>query len=268
MQVAVSRNGRRDSNATCPRLRDETPCGYCFSRWATGYDHIIPWVYGGTEERSNLYPSCRRCNSILGSKIFASLQEKREYVRSWLIEQGEWYNYDDSVPVLPETVSTQPPSSILLPEVPMGRVDTKEGRVRVSEAWSPEASRRWSPSKTRRCFSCRIVFEFRDDWHYICQPTCERLTQTRIRMLNIRDAIAKSPSKKLVRALSDCINEWLSINTLPLTDAGAKIYSFASWPDKCDRCGLRAYRHPRFAHPARLYVVARMCSGDYYSLWS
>lgn len=57
-----------------------TPCGYCFSEWATGWDHLIPRVAGGHGTKDNLYPSCKRCNSILGSRIFASIEEKRDYV--------------------------------------------------------------------------------------------------------------------------------------------------------------------------------------------
>jgi hypothetical protein len=39
---------------------------------------------------SNLYDCCGRCNSILGPRVFDSIEAKREYVRAWLINHGEW----------------------------------------------------------------------------------------------------------------------------------------------------------------------------------
>lgn len=94
------------------RSRDrKTPCGYCFQEWATGYDHLIPRSHGGGNSRSNLYPCCKHCNSILSNLIFDSIEEKREYARRRLIKRGEW-----KVPEVWEGVPESPPSSsILLP---------------------------------------------------------------------------------------------------------------------------------------------------------
>lgn len=58
-----------------------TPCGYCFKRWARCWDHIIPWSAGGLSDQDNLMPSCRGCNGLLSDKVFTSIEEKREYVR-------------------------------------------------------------------------------------------------------------------------------------------------------------------------------------------
>lgn len=62
----------------------ETPCGYCFENWATGYDHLVPVSQGGQNNEENLYPSCLRCNRIASNKLFATIEEKREYVQTKL----------------------------------------------------------------------------------------------------------------------------------------------------------------------------------------
>src|SRR3954469_8690012 len=72
------------------KVPPHTPCGYCFSEWATGWDHLIPWSYRPDDSPINLYPSCKRCNCLLYNTMFATLREKREYVRKELISRGEW----------------------------------------------------------------------------------------------------------------------------------------------------------------------------------
>lgn len=62
------------------RIPKYTPCGYCFSQWATVWDHIIPFSYGGRTIDDNLYPSCRACNAIASDKVFDSIEEKRNYI--------------------------------------------------------------------------------------------------------------------------------------------------------------------------------------------
>lgn len=269
MQVEVSRNGRRDGRLTCPATRGEIPCGYCFSRWATGYDHLIPWSYGGTGEQSNLYPCCRRCNSILGAKIFDSLQEKREYVRNWLIERGEWYNETstpDPMPVLQSSVPAEPPSKILLPEMPMGRVDVKESRVCSSQAWSTEAPRRWQPGTTRRCKSCQIVFECPSDPRPICETACRERMSIRREWLELRYYTRRPFSRATKARLADYAQRWLSITPLPLMPNESDVWAFSSWPDKCDICERRAHLHPKFASSKHLLIVNRVCSGGFYHL--
>lgn len=70
-----------------PKLVKKTPCGYCFEFWAVCYDHIVPVCHGGSNRKSNLYPSCKRCNSLLGGQLFSSLDEKRAYIRSILCKR-------------------------------------------------------------------------------------------------------------------------------------------------------------------------------------
>lgn len=80
----------------------DMPCGYCFSNPATGYDHLVPWSYRPDNSDGNLYPSCKRCNGIAGNMIFGTLEAKREYVRSRLVERGEW-----GLQELPESSGTE-----------------------------------------------------------------------------------------------------------------------------------------------------------------
>lgn len=51
-------------------------CFYC-GRIATEIDHVVPVSKGGTGERSNLVPACRRCNSRKGSKSQAEFLRTR-----------------------------------------------------------------------------------------------------------------------------------------------------------------------------------------------
>ena len=101
-----------------------TPCGYCFSSWATCWDHIIPYVYGGATIEDNLYPSCRRCNSILSDKVFDSLEEKREYIREELIRRNEWDKPPNGrVPHLRDYVPKKKlPTKVLPPKVQIQRL--------------------------------------------------------------------------------------------------------------------------------------------------
>ncbi len=69
--------------AWTPRSSTETPCGYCFSRWATSVDHMVPRAFRVDNRPQNLMPACRYCNSILGAKVFDSIDQRRAYVRAW-----------------------------------------------------------------------------------------------------------------------------------------------------------------------------------------
>lgn len=62
--------------------RDDGMCQYC-GESAAAIDHVNPVSLGGTSEPSNLALACQRCNSKLGNKPFASIQEKR----SWILSQ-------------------------------------------------------------------------------------------------------------------------------------------------------------------------------------
>ena len=68
----------------------DTPCGYCFQEWATTWDHIKPISQGGDNREDNLYPACRRCNSLLQDHTFPTMEERREWVRNELINRNEW----------------------------------------------------------------------------------------------------------------------------------------------------------------------------------
>jgi 5-methylcytosine-specific restriction endonuclease McrA len=75
---------------TTRRIPKDTPCGYCFDRWATTWDHLLPVSYRLDNSLPNLHPACRRCNNLLSNTMFEKVEEKREYVRTKLTEQGKW----------------------------------------------------------------------------------------------------------------------------------------------------------------------------------
>lgn len=131
MQVNLPRTNRHKQNLAPPKLRSLIPCGYCFQEWASGYDHIIPWIAGGTNDPNNLHPSCLRCNLLLGSTIFNSLKEKKEYVRNKLIDSREWI-----MPDMPENILEEEASNILQSEMQVGSLaeetDRKCKRCEVS----------------------------------------------------------------------------------------------------------------------------------------
>lgn len=83
------------------RIPPWTPCGYCFQEWANTWDHIKPISDNGRHSKSNLYPSCRRCNSILQNRQFETMAERREYVKQRLIERGEWQSADNGEELRP-----------------------------------------------------------------------------------------------------------------------------------------------------------------------
>lgn len=45
------------------------PCCICGSRKDVYIDHIVSVSQGGSDERSNLQPLCRRCNDVKGSLL-------------------------------------------------------------------------------------------------------------------------------------------------------------------------------------------------------
>ncbi len=118
---------RRSTGAEIP---PNMPCGYCFSRWATQWDHLMPYAHGGLTEAGNLYPSCRRCNMMLGHKVFGSIEEKRDYARSVLVAAGQWQGgfATRDLPDLQEPVSTDTAPEILQPEVSVELVAPPKNR--------------------------------------------------------------------------------------------------------------------------------------------
>ncbi len=153
MRVPVSRNRKRRC-VSGSRLAD-TPCGYCFSRWATGYDHILPWSAGGLDLMPNLYPCCRRCNSILGSQIFKTLEEKREYVRTWLIQHGKWDTAE--VSSVPEPIYQEAPPDLLQRQVSVECLAPTKNTGPTPKGFivCPGCDERFRPS-THRQFFCSV----------------------------------------------------------------------------------------------------------------
>ena len=165
----------------CGRIKPGTICGYCFQRFATGYDHLVPISYGGgiVHSASNLYPSCGRCNSILGNLIFPTVEAKREYVRQKLIKKRKW-NLPELQPLIFEDSTA---SEVLLCTLPMAVLERKpsEGSALINrnkktqEAVSgpqrPKRSVIWKPCE--QCGHQLRVRKTNQARHY-CSERCAR----------------------------------------------------------------------------------------------
>lgn len=59
--------------------RDGYRCGYC-GEVANTVDHLIPQSYRKNDRPENLMAACRVCNNLGSNFIFATFEEKREYI--------------------------------------------------------------------------------------------------------------------------------------------------------------------------------------------
>ncbi len=158
--------------------RDGTPCGYCFSEWATGWDHLIPVSHGGNNSKANRYPSCGRCNSILYNKIFDSVGEKREYVRQALIQKGDW-----DVRELPAAVHQDSVlEKVLFISLQMGSLGPKK-----SKADDPDR-----PKTDSRCWNCHTPYvSYLGIDLAFCSRRCKRFWPSVYRRIKRREKIER-----------------------------------------------------------------------------
>ena len=64
-------------------------CAYCGIELNKGWhiDHIIPKIYGGTNDLDNLNPSCKYCNNY---KCHSQLETFRAYLKQMVNEKHEY----------------------------------------------------------------------------------------------------------------------------------------------------------------------------------
>lgn len=75
------RNYRERKKAAASNLK----CSYCGST-ATGFDHVVPLIKGGTADESNLVPCCQWCNSAKQDRDLADfLNRNRDRVKDDLV---------------------------------------------------------------------------------------------------------------------------------------------------------------------------------------
>lgn len=75
-----------------PLQDSESCCVYC-GDWYECRDHFIPVSWASvyrTYHVNNLVHSCRKCNSILGDKVFGSMEERSQYVLEEYEERTQW----------------------------------------------------------------------------------------------------------------------------------------------------------------------------------
>lgn len=129
-----------------PRIRKLVPCGYCFEEWASGYDHILPVFRGGTNKKSNLYPACRRCNSLASAIEFKSLDEKRDYIRAKLKERNEWHTADQMLKLRESLPAEEKTPDLLFRTVPMERVERKKPAPKTNAECAICRGKYWKPA--------------------------------------------------------------------------------------------------------------------------
>lgn len=55
-------------------------CFWCREEPATCIDHCIPYSWDQNNDIDNLVPACITCNALAGSKMFESVEHKRQYI--------------------------------------------------------------------------------------------------------------------------------------------------------------------------------------------
>lgn len=70
-------------------------CGYCLSRqrYVLGpleIEHLVPKALGGTDDRSNLWLSCRLCNQYKATQVRAADPVTRRSVRLYNPRRQRW----------------------------------------------------------------------------------------------------------------------------------------------------------------------------------
>lgn len=101
-----------------PLIKRNTPCGYCFERWAKIWDCFLA-------ENGEFYPACLRCNSMLKHRKFSTIEEKRDYARKILIESEQWRG---TMPDMQADIQEKSASGLLHAEVSLGSVAPKKNR--------------------------------------------------------------------------------------------------------------------------------------------
>ena len=58
----------------------QSRCAAC-GRWGVVIDHIVPVRQGGTNDRENLQPLCKRCNAIKGGRLMTNDESANRLVQ-------------------------------------------------------------------------------------------------------------------------------------------------------------------------------------------
>lgn len=68
------------------RLKGTERCEYC-GMTATVLDHVVPWAFSHmrgerkTNNKRDVIPACRECNSLASDTVFETIEEKREFIQ-------------------------------------------------------------------------------------------------------------------------------------------------------------------------------------------
>ena len=140
-------------------LADNPLCNWGCGRMATEADHIVPYVLGGSNDISNLTPSCKPCNAsrgaVLGNQLrkgrheaIAAAQEQPPKVVKRKRTNDESYVTNNNSPANPTPItsfftdenSPAPVASNRISSKPQSVAQTGDDRPRL-ETITPEAAR-------------------------------------------------------------------------------------------------------------------------------
>lgn len=71
------------------RRRDGGRCRYC-GTLGSCLDHVFPHSKGGADTMENLVLACERCNTLVGARVFATFEAKRD----WILAHRDLFDSD------------------------------------------------------------------------------------------------------------------------------------------------------------------------------
>lgn len=175
------------------RSKENPPkrCFYC-GGIADTRDHVIPVAFTSLTRKNVGYrgkcvPCCRRCNSILGDKVFDSLEERRNYVVDKLLmelrKQTIIPNDEqpiESLPVEENTKSIKPAKKITISKVKTFEIT---------------------------CLTCGIVYAATRRWQRFCSNECRRKFHRTKNLLENRVEKLETIMRDFLKAFREAFGE-------------------------------------------------------------
>ena len=122
--------------------------------------------------------SCRRCNAILHSKLFNSLEEKRGYIQQELRRRGEWQSAEEMRSLQKAVPSKQTMAEILPILVPLAVLGQKESENTPKRRANLEPAPRKS-IEYATCPACEVEFVKKFSFQRFCRMLICKIRRTK-----------------------------------------------------------------------------------------